>query len=152
MCSGCSGDYEGDTFERSADSDDDERDWFIRERALRPLGQKNYVLRPGLRSEDEYEVLVSEKRIVEVRRILSVSTGFRALDDSGQGATGSAARGARQRLESLHSCLRSAKHYGTPFGDAMLASDTLEGDCMWLISRGLAVFQRLRTTVRSIFG
>jgi hypothetical protein len=151
MCSGCSGDYEGDSFERSGDSDGDERDWFVRERPVKPLSQKNYIDRSEHRSQDDYEVLVSEERIVEVRRIRSVSAGSRSLDDSVQGATGAAVRSSGERRELQHSWLQSAKHYGTPFGDAMLASDTLEGDCMWLISRGLAALQRFGTTMRSLF-
>jgi hypothetical protein len=156
MCSGCSGNYEADGENEEGLSASSQRSREAMEGAVRPpvssqehrgrrdpLGDDPASLGPSV---DEYDVVVSEERIVEVRRITRVSLGFRDRASDEKEAERKTPPSAN------HSSRRSAKRYATPGGSWNLPSGRFEVNGTLLKARRLALFERFCRGVRRFLG
>jgi hypothetical protein len=157
MCSGCSGNYEGDgewTEMRGQNSGEkrpgDSRS--IGGSAGTSKVTSDRPARGALRSNfgiggigcDDYDVFVCEDRIVEVRRIGRFSPEVRS-------ATGSSKVSAREKRPIFQQLGGwSAKHYGTPHANDARRGLSFEVTDNWRDPADLSVFDRFARRVRRL--
>jgi hypothetical protein len=163
MCSGCSGSYEsdGEAEELRADARESEASDALASEMTRPnapdgKSDQTFGIKPGgiqsggiqsghmpalpAASADEYDVFVSEDRIVEVRRIGRSSPAFRHFEPSE----------LRNRAFLRQSETVSANRYGTPDPLPGESGRACAAPSSCLKENGLGIFERFSRTVRRL--
>lgn len=159
MCSACSGDYEAD-----GDRDEDWEAGFSEAESLQAevgdgwgaFGGAGKSVGSGDRmrrreagqavSVDEYEVFVSDERIVEVRKVSLNSPCIRHFE-AGEGLSGQG-----DWAFSCHSGLESASNYRTPIGSGDSKTVQPESSRKRWTGKRLTVIERFARLVRRALG